>query len=140
LRPDNGAMVIVAWRLGGWPGLAAVVVLTFCVFLAALRTKGPAAWSCLVWLGIATLPVAWVYSLLPLLPWLVLTIKSANKYPRLLALIAIMMPYLSAAWVPIANPWFVALSIVFSGIAFALDASTVKYQQTSAMQTKQLMG
>ncbi len=123
LRPDNGALVVVAWRLGGWPGITAMIILVLCVLLAALRTEGPAAWGCLVWLSIATLPIAWVYSLLPLLPWLILTIKSANMYPRLLALIAVVMPYLSAAWVPIANPWFVALSIVFSGIAFALAAS-----------------
>ena len=126
LRPDNGAMLVVAWRLGGWPGLAAVIVLTVCVFLAALRSEGQAAWACLVWLGIATLPVAWVYSLLPLLPWLILTIKSNKKNPRLLALIAVVMPYVSASWVPIANPWFVALTIVFSGIAFALAASMEK--------------
>jgi hypothetical protein len=126
LRPDNGAMVVVAWRLGGWPGLAAVVVLTLLVFLSALRSEGPAAWACLVWLGVATLPIAWVYSLLPLLPWLVLTLRSTPRYPRLLALIALIMPYLSAAWLPIANPWFVALGIVISGIAFAMAAAAKK--------------
>ncbi len=126
LRPDNGALLVVAWRLGGWPGLAAVLVLIVCVFLSALRGEGSSAWACMVWLGIATLPIAWVYSLLPLLPWMILTVNSGKRYPRLLAMIALVLPYASAAWVPIANPWFVALSIVFSGIAFALATSMDK--------------
>jgi hypothetical protein len=126
LRPDNGALAIVAWRMGGWPGIAAMVVLVFCVFWVGLRNDGVYGWACLVWLGIACLPIAWVYSLLPLLPWLVITLKSGHKYPRMLAIIALALPYASTAWLPNANPWFVALSLVFSGIAFALAASAEK--------------
>lgn len=128
LRPDNGALAIVAWRLGGWPGIAAAVVLTLCVFWVGFRNDGVYGWACLAWLGIACLPIAWVYSLLPLLPWLLITLKSGQKYPRLLAVIALALPYASAAWLPISNPWFVALSLVFSGLAFALAASTEKTQ------------
>jgi len=126
LRPDNGALAVVAWRLGGWLGITIVLVLTLCVLWVGLRNDGPAAWACMVWLGIASLPIAWVYSLLPLLPWLAMTIKSPNRYPRLLAVTALVMPYASAAWLPISNPWFVALSIIFAGIAFALAASMEK--------------
>jgi hypothetical protein len=126
LRPDNGALAIVAWRMGGWPGIAAVVVLTLCMFWIGLRNDGVYGWACLVWLGVACLPITWVYSLLPLLPWLLITLKSDQKYPRLLAVIALALPYASAAWLPISNPWFVALSLVFSGIAFALAASAEK--------------
>jgi hypothetical protein len=123
MRPDNGALAIVAWRLGGWPGIAAVIILILCVFWTGLRCDNPACWACLVWLGIACLPIAWVYSLLPLLPWLVMTLRSTNKYVRILAIIALVLPYVSEAWVPISNPWFVALSIVFAGLAFAFAAS-----------------
>ncbi|MBA3072223.1 MAG: DUF2029 domain-containing protein [Anaerolineae bacterium] len=129
LRPDNGALAIVAWRMGGWPGIAAVVVLTLCVFWIGLRNNGVYGWACLVWVGIACLPITWVYSLLPLLPWLVITLKSGHKYPCMLAVIALALPYASTAWLPNANPWFVALSLVFSGLAFALAASAEKSQK-----------
>ena len=134
LRPDNGALAIVAWRMGGWPGLAVVGVLAACVFWIGLHSDSVFGWACMVWLGIACLPIAWVYSLLPLLPWLILTLKSENKIPRMLVLIALALPYLSAAWLPISNPWFVALSLVFSGLAFSLEASTEKRKKSPVNQ------
>lgn len=128
LRPDNGALVINAWRMGGWLGVAVVIILILCVFWVGLRNESPSAWVCLVWLGIACLPITWVYSLLPLLPWLIITIASGNKYPRMFAIIAVALPYASTAWLPNANPWFVALSLVFSGLTFALAASAEETQ------------
>jgi len=121
LRPNNGAVVVVAWRLGGWPGITTVAVLILCVLWTGLHNEGPAGWACLVWLGIAFLPIAWVYSLLPLLPWLVMTIRSSRAISRILAVSALLLPYMAS--LPSENHWFVALSIALSGISLAFASS-----------------
>lgn len=128
-RPDNGALVVVAWRLGGWLGLAAAALLILWVFWSGLRREDPAGWACFVWLGIALLPIAWVYSLLPLLPWLVLALRAPGTSSRIFAGAALLVPYAAAA--PTRNPGLVALSIALSGIAFAVASE----RKTQSMAT-----
>lgn len=121
LRADNGALAVVAWRLGGWLGITTVAVLTLCVLWTGLNNDGPAGWGCLVWLGIALLPIVWVYSLLPLLPWLIMAVRSSRALSRILAVCALLLPYMAS--VPTQNYWYVSLSIVLSGISLAFAAS-----------------
>jgi hypothetical protein len=118
LRADNGALVIVAWRLGRWIGLAAAAALILWALWGGVRRKDPGGWACLAWLGVAILPIAWTYSLLPLLPWLVLTVRAPGTGSRILAGVALFVPY--AAAVPTQNPEFIALSIAISGVAFCM--------------------
>lgn len=120
MRPDNSALIISAWRLGGWIGIIALVIFILWVTWVGLHNEGVFGWACLAWLGIALLPIAWLYSILPLLPWLVITIRSSGSIPRILAVVAIILPYLSPLIT--LNPWAVSLSIALSGIAFALAA------------------
>lgn len=144
LSPENGALAVVAWRLGGWLGITAVMLLILYVLWTGLRNEGSAGWACLVWLGIALLPIAWVYSLLPLLPWLIMTIRSSKAPSRILAICALLLPYMAS--VPSQNYWFVTLSIVFSGISLALAASrktplsTVVIEQNLATGESAILG
>jgi hypothetical protein len=118
--PYNGALVIVAWRMGKWVGLTVVVGLLLWVLWSGLRCNKPAGWACFVWVGIALLPIAWVYSLLPLLPWLLLMIKTPRRVSSVLAGTALLVPYFGA--VITQNSWSVALCIALSGVAFAMTA------------------
>src|SRR5262249_30819141 len=72
-RLDNGALLPSAWTMGGRPGLVLAGMLIVCVVVLGLRLGDMTAsvWALWVWLGVALLPIAWDYSLLPLLPWLV---------------------------------------------------------------------
>lgn len=118
LRADNSALLVAAWRLGGWPGLIAAVLLIIWVAWAALHRDGPAEWACLVWLGVALLPIAWNYSIFPLLPWLVLVLMSPRVSSGLYAAAALLLPFVTAY--PTQNPELVTLTIILAGVAFAV--------------------
>ncbi len=121
-RIDNGALLIVAWRTGGLLALALAGALVGVVVAMGLRagvTTTP-AWAVWIWLGIALLPIAWVYSLLPLLPWLLRVLCQRRSAAQLAASLSIATALLSPA--PGSNGSPVALSIAFAGVAFGLDA------------------
>jgi hypothetical protein len=120
LRHDNGALGVVAWRLGGSIGVAAVVMLAVLVMWAALGSNDDFAWAGLAWLGIALLPIAWVYSLLPLLPWLLRVVLVGRVLPCIFGVVALLIPLLGPT--PTLRPWSVALCIFMAGVAFLLQA------------------
>jgi len=109
---------VIAWRNLGWIGLLGAGILILIVFWTGLKNDGVLGWACLVWLGVALLPIAWVYSLLPLLPWLVWTFVSPKAKPKLFAGIALLLPYLAP--VPTYRVILIGLTIVASGISFVL--------------------
>jgi hypothetical protein len=127
-RPDNGALLVVAWRVGGWIGLVSAAVLILCILWFAIRNENPAGWGCIVWLGIALLPIAWDYSLLPLLPWLLLALRTPRIIPRTLVGLTLLVPFASPT--PGSRPDIVALSIVLSGITLAL-VSEMEIRETA---------
>jgi hypothetical protein len=120
LRNDNGAMAVVAWRSGGSVGVAAAVALAVLVTWAGLRSRDEHTWACLTWLGIALLPIAWVYSLLPLLPWLLRVVLVGRVLPCAFAVVALLSPLFGPR--PATRPWSVAFCIAAAGIAFFLQA------------------
>lgn len=126
LRPDNGALLVVTWRLGGWLGVGAAAALILSVLWSSLHSEGLSSWASVVWLGIALLPIAWVYSLLPLLPWLVLAFPGRSLSTRILAATALLVPYVAAA--PTQRPWAVTLAIVVSGVTFSMANSAEDLQ------------
>lgn len=123
LRPDNSAFLVAAWRWVGWPGILLTIAFIIYVGWIGLNTEGPSGWACLVWLGIALLPIAWVYSLFPLLPWLGLAVRSSTPVPRMLAIVALLLPFLAP--VPTFTPWAITLSIIIAGTSFVLSAKSV---------------
>lgn len=120
LRHDNGALGVVAWRLGGSIGVAAIVILAFLITWTALRSSDDCAWAGFTWLGIALLPIAWVYSLLPLLPWLVRVLMVGRVLPCMFGVVALLVPLLGPR--PTLRPWSVALCTFMAGVAFLLQA------------------
>ena len=122
----------------GWLGITAVAVLILCVLWAGLKNDGLAGWGCLAWIGIALLPIVWVYSLLPLLPWLIMNIRSSNKASRILAVCALLLPYMAP--VPTYNYWCITLSIVLSGVSLALAALGGRQPAPSANNGKLVTG
>lgn len=117
LRPDNGALLMTAWRVAQWPGVAVVGASILAMLWLGVRREGFWAWGCLVWVGIALLPLAWVYSLFPLLPWLVRAFRSSEPLPKLLALVALFFPY--GGPLPGSDGLAITLSIIFSGVVLA---------------------
>jgi len=126
LRTDNSALVVAAWRVGGWFGIVLVAAFVLYVLWKGLGTNGPYGWACLVWISIALLPIAWIYSLFPLLPWLGITIRTSTPVPRLLAIVSFLLPFFAP--IPTIMPWAVSLSVVLSGLSFALAAVDQKYK------------
>jgi len=121
-RLDNGALLPSAWTMGGRPGLVLAVMLIVCAVVLGLRLGAMTAsvWALWVWLGVALLPIAWNYSLLPLLPWLVRVLWRGQPLARPLAALAIGTSLFG--FYPAANSWAITLSIVCSGAAFMVDA------------------
>jgi hypothetical protein len=120
-RFDNGALVVVGWRLAGWIGAILLAGLVTYVVWQALRVKPQtlAAWWCWCWLGVAALPIAWTYSLLPLLPGIIHTLKYSSRTPsRILAGTSLLLPFIAP--VPTSSPLVIASFITSAGVAFAL--------------------
>lgn len=120
LREDNGALGVVAWRLGGIVAVTAVAALAVLVVWAGGRSRDEDNWAGLTWLGVALLPIAWVYSLLPLLPWLLRVVVVGRALPCVFGMVALLSPLLGPK--PTIRPWSVAFCIVMAGAAFFLHA------------------
>jgi hypothetical protein len=128
-RPDNGALFVVAWREGSWvAGTLAAAAVGGALWLAVQRSRrggpvAPHAWALWVWVGVALLPIAWNYSLLPLAPWLGRVVRHGSPAARLVAGAAVLVPMV----VPPVTAWLAALSvatgIALAGGAFLLDAT-----------------
>lgn len=117
-RADNGALLRVAADLGplglGFAGALVAVVL----WSVRGRMLSAATWDRWVWLGLAVLPIAWVYSLLPLLPGLLRQLRHGRPFVRGLAALAFAAPFLGPT--PTMNPWTVALTITLAGLGYVI--------------------
>jgi hypothetical protein len=117
-RQDNGALLIIAWRLGRYAGVIIGIIIIFLIFRIGIQGRSSHNWACLVWSGVTLLPIAWNYSLLPLLPWLLLTLRKKSISVRMLAIASLLTPYFGPLVAQ--NPWSVALCIMLSGLTFTL--------------------
>jgi hypothetical protein len=125
-RVDNAALLLAAWGRWGWLGLGLAGMLVAVVLgraVARLRVGGALEFTAFgpwVWLTVALLPLAWDYSLLPLLPWLVALVWHGRPLAAILAGVAIALPML---------PWdednslLITLSIVTAGLGIAWQAA-----------------
>jgi hypothetical protein len=119
VRGDNGALMAAAIQTGIFGVLAAfglVLLVAWQAVRLAISDQDSTwrSWALWVWLSVALLPIAWDYSLLPLLPWLLLVLCERQFVPGLLAVMslifgAIDLPQLRHS---------VALSMVCAGLAF----------------------
>lgn len=83
LRSDNGALLPTLMRFAGLPGTALGLA-----FLALITWRGRDIWHVWEFLAVALLPIAWVYSLLPLLPGMVANRRHPLTLVALLLMVA----------------------------------------------------
>jgi hypothetical protein len=134
-RRDNGALLFAAWQIGsrtaGWIGawgaaIGVVGLIAWVAFTILFRRVSEAdRWACSAWLGVALLPIAWAYSLLPLLPWVLARLWHGTLAPRILACAAFLSPLM---WFPARpeNPRAIVLCMVFAGLAFSLSGNAAE--------------
>jgi Glycosyltransferase family 87 len=115
-RPDNAGTILAASHVAGRPGIVAAVVVIVAIVGAGVHWRERSgSWWIWPWLSVAVLPIAWIYSLLPLLPGLLVAMWSdAGRRWAWAAVVpaAIVVPFGSAF-----GAAGVALSICLTGIA-----------------------
>lgn len=122
-RVDNAGVVVAASHAAGPPGVVAVAVLLATTAGAGLVWRErSSSWWIWPWLSVALLPIAWIYSVLPLLPGLLVgtRIQAARGW----AWAALLPP---AVVVPFGSAFgaaSVAISICLAGVAVLAVAST----------------
>ena len=97
-RTDNAALWLAAQTRWGGLGLVGTGTLVAAVLVQAVgrlrqgREIEFTVFGLWVWLTIAFLPIAWDYSLLPLLPWLVVLVWQGRPLAALLGGLALALP------------------------------------------------
>jgi hypothetical protein len=125
-RGENSALLWAAWHHLGPAGAAAAFVLVAAVAALSLRRLRGArrpdrwSWDAWSWAGVALLPIAWIYSLLPLLPALVRTLRRGRLVARPLALATLAIPFFVD---PFGLPGGIRLALATACLGLALLAS-----------------
>jgi Glycosyltransferase family 87 len=130
-RVDDAGTIVAASHAAGGPGVIAVVVLMLAIATAGVLWRDRSgSWWIWPWLSVAVLPIAWIYSLLPLLPGLLV----AMRFPGHRAWAwAAMVP--AAVVVPFGSAFGaagIAVSTCLAGVAACTVAATQKERSTSA--------
>ena len=100
--------------------LVAAVLVVSLRRLRSLRRPDRWSWDAWAWTGVALLPIAWIYSLLPLLPALARTLRRGRLVARPLALATLAIP----AFVdPFGLPGGIRLAIATACLGLALLVS-----------------
>jgi hypothetical protein len=121
-RGENSALLWAAGHNYGAAGVAVAVVLVAAVLVRALR-RGKLdrlSWDGVGWAGVALLPIAWIYSLLPLLPALVRLVRRGGLVAAPLALVTFVMPFLVD---PFGLPGGIRLALATAALGVALLAA-----------------
>jgi hypothetical protein len=98
-RGENSALLWAAAHKFGVPGVAAGIALVGAVTALSLRRLHRRSavdrwsWDVWSWASVALLPIAWIYSLLPLLPALARTLRRGRAAARPLALATLAIPF-----------------------------------------------
>jgi hypothetical protein len=106
LRVDNSALLATGFRAGGWAGVACVMLFLIlilsvnrdCLFRAPEPVPSTRLWMLGSYVAVALLPIAWVYSLTPLLPVIMYLLLKGTKATTGAGMVAIAMPCLCAPW------------------------------------------
>lgn len=119
-RSDNGALLPFSAHLFGPVGVIIAATLMVGVALTVFRrsTDDSTSWWAWVWFSTALLPIAWSYSVLPLLPGLAAGLRTERgPTVRILSALALCAPYIGP--LPPRSPLAVALCIALAGMALA---------------------
>jgi hypothetical protein len=122
-RPENSALLWAFDHRFGLAGTLAAAGLIACVLGASvmrLRSREHLdAWSFWAWswAGVALLPIAWIYSLLPLVPALAYCLRRGGLVSRALAAFAISVPF---AVDPFGLPGGIRLAFATASVGLSL--------------------
>jgi hypothetical protein len=126
-RGENSALLWAADHKLGAAGVAVAAALVCAVLVRVLRRvrrRGELdrlAWDGVGWAGVALLPIAWIYSLLPLLPALARLVRRGGPVAAALALVTFMIPFLVD---PFGLPGGIRLAVATAalGVSFLIAA------------------
>jgi hypothetical protein len=98
-RGENSALLVAAEHRFGIAGLSVAILVQAAVLVTSLRrlrSRGSLdrwSWDAWTWAGIALLPIAWIYSLLPLLPAIAWLVCRGGLIAATLALVTFAVPF-----------------------------------------------
>ena len=98
-RGENSALLWAAAHRFGAAGVAVALALVAATVTASLQSLRASrhldrwSWDAWSWVGVALLPIGWIYSLLPLAPALARILRRGSAVPRLFASVALLMPF-----------------------------------------------
>ena len=129
-RHENAALLWAAGHDFGAGGVVVAALLVAAVLLTALRTGGEWSWWAWCWAGVALLPIAWIYSLLPLLPVLAFCLRRGGLLSRSLVAVPVVIPFLID---PFGLPGGIKLAAATACVGLALLAASFRI---SACETR----
>jgi hypothetical protein len=122
-RGENSALLWAAEHRLGVAGAVVAGVLVGAVLVRVLRRvrrRGELdrlSWDGVGWAGVALLPIAWIYSLLPLLPALARLVRRGGPVAAALALVTFVVPFLVD---PFGLPGGIRLAVATAALGLAL--------------------
>lgn len=137
MRLDNGSFLIFLYRRAGLLGLLMTVIALFLFLILAYKKYRQAPeneipkeeWNIYAFMAVLLLPIAWIFSIAPLLPNLFLLLQDKRLIVRLMTISAILPPIIAPPWGETSTFGLLGFFIL-SGIAFVLAQSgNVQSQQ-----------
>jgi Glycosyltransferase family 87 len=125
-RGENSALIVAAEHDYGTAGLLVAICIVAAVLGSSLRRLRARAsldrwsWDAWTWAGVALLPIAWIYSLLPLLPALTRLARRGGAVASALALVTFTIPFVID---PFGLPGGIRLAIATASMGLALLAA-----------------
>jgi hypothetical protein len=125
-RGENSALLVAVEHNYGIVGLTVASLIVAAVLGSSLwRLRARASldrwsWDAWTWAGVALLPIAWIYSLLPLLPALVRLARRGGALATALALVTFAIPFLID---PFGLPGGIRLAIATASLGLSLLAA-----------------
>jgi Glycosyltransferase family 87 len=122
-RHENAALLWAANHNYGAAGVALAAVLLAVVIgvsLQRVRRRNEIdrlSWDGVCWASVALLPIAWIYSLLPLLPALARLVRRGGSIAGALALVTLVIPFLVD---PFGLPGAIRLAFATAALGLAL--------------------
>lgn len=106
LRQDNSSLPASAFRAAGWPGVIGVLLFLSLVIsanrdcLASWRESEPSLklWMLGFYLTVVLLPIAWIYSVAPLLPVILFLLRQEGRAAQVAGLAALAIPFAATPW------------------------------------------
>jgi hypothetical protein len=125
-RTDNSALLFSSYRIGGWLGtsLAGVFLLSILIanrdcLLNRQPDSAPRFWRILIYFSVVLLPIAWIYSIVPLLPIIAYQVFQKKLAVKLVGLCCIVLPCVAPPWGDLSVlPLMLVTVLVGAGLLF----------------------